>query len=117
MLRWLNYNLSFNYRDIINYQYSSLFVFEKFESLSKNSKIIQRSEQRIKKTLQYQNQQLTLYLIADLLNNIFNHNEHILIVYNLSKLIIDFNEFVNEKNKLIREKLNLIFVAEKIDIE
>ena len=107
----------FNCRNIINCQYSNLFVLEKFESLSKNFEIIQRSKQRIKKILQYQNQQLTLYLIADFLNNAFNHNKHILTVYNLSEFIIDFNEFVNEKNKLIRKELNLIFVAEKIDAE
>ena len=60
---------------------------------------------------------MTLYLIADFLNNVFNYNEHILIVYNLFEFIIDFNEFVSEKNKLIREKLNLVFAVEKIDVK
>ena len=58
-----------------------------------------------------------MYLIVDFLNNVFNYNKHILIVYNLFELIIDFNEFVNEKNKLICEKLNLVFAAKKVDVE
>ena len=58
-----------------------------------------------------------MYLIADLLNNVFNYNKHILTIYSLFELIIDFSEFVNEKNKLIHKKLNLIFAAEKADIK
>ena len=53
MLRWLSYNFLFNCKNIINRQYSNLSILEKFEFLSKNFKIIQRSKQRIKKILQY----------------------------------------------------------------
>ena len=88
-------------------------VFEKIESRAKNLEELQRQKQQLIKKLQYQNQQLTFYLLIELLNKIsLNDNLHILTIYELFKLIIDFSNFVTKKNKLIREKLKLIFAIE-----
>ena len=60
--------------------------------------------------LRNQKYQLVLYLFADLLNQISSKNDsHMLIVYDLFEFIIDFNEYVDERNKLIRKKLILTF--------
>ena len=117
-LCWLYYNFSSNCRRIIERQYSNLFVFEKNEFRAKNFEKIQRQNRLLIETLQYQNQQLTLYLFVELLNRAFeNDDQHILIAFELFEFIINFNQYVVEKNKLIREKLKLISTSENADIE
>ena len=112
------YNFSLNCRRIIDRQYSNLFVFEKIEFRAKNLKKIQRQNRQLIKKLQYQNQQLTLYLFVELLNRAFeNDDQHILIAFELFEFIINFNQYVVEKNKLIREKLKLISIFEYANVE
>ena len=118
ILYWLYYSLFSDCKRIINRQYSNLSAFEKTESRAKNLKKIQRQKQQLIETLQYQNQQLILYLFADLLNRASsNDDQHILNVFDLLELIIDFNDFVIEKNRFIREELKLISTAEIADAE
>ena len=118
ILYWLYYNLSSDCRRIINRQYSNLSVLEKTELRAENLKKVQRQKQQLIETLQYQNQQLTLYLFADLLNRASsNDDQHILNAFDLPEPIIDFNDFVTEKNKLIREELKLASIAEAADAE
>ena len=68
--------------------------------------------------LRNQKYQFVLYLFADLLNQASSKNDsHTLIVYNLLEFIIDFNEYVDERNKLIRKKLILTFDTAIVEID
>ena len=63
-----------------------------------------------------QNYQLTLYLFVKLLDQIFSrNNQHTLIAFDLSKLIIHFDNYVIERNKSIREKMKLTFLKNVIN--
>ena len=70
------------------------------------------------KTLRHQKQQLTLFLFANLLNQTSSKNDqHTLSAFDLFDFIIDFNQYVVEKNRLLREKLTLTNLSKKIDDE
>ena len=86
-------------------------------------RIIDRDYQRIFKfdskifeALAYQNQQLTFFLFADLLNKISREIDEIsLIAFDLLELDIDFNEYFDESNKLIRKQLKLTSFQNDVD--
>ena len=57
-------------------------------------------------------------MLANLLNQASSKNDqHTLSAFDFLDLIIDFNQYVIEKNRLLREKLTLTRLSKKIDIE
>ena len=70
------------------------------------------------KVLRHQKQQLTLFLLANLLNQASSKNDqHTLSAFDLLDLTIDFNQYVIEKNRLLREELAVTEPSKKIDVE
>ena len=97
---WLCTRLSSDCKRIIQREYSKLSLSSSNDS----------------QDLLYQEKQLTLYLFATLLNRAFSSNtQYSFFVYNLSKLVIDFNQYTMKKNRLIREKIQLIDVLKTAD--
>ena len=96
------YKFSSNCKDILDRDYFELLKFA-----SKNAK-----------TLRHSKKQLVLFLFANLLNQASSKdNQHTLSVFDLLDFIIDFNEYVIEKNRLLREKLTLTNLSKKIDVK
>ena len=58
--------------------------------------------------LHHQKKQLTLFLLFDLLNKIVDDEISNFFHYNLFEFFIDFDQYVQIKNRLIREKMILI---------
>ena len=89
-----------DYKRIINRDYQRIFKF--------NSKTFE--------VFAHQNQQLTFFLLIDLLNKISRKIDEIsLIAFDLFEFDIDFNEYFDESNKLIRKQLKLALFQNDVD--
>ena len=96
--RWFHDRLSSDCKDIIIRQYFLLqqFILEDFIDVDVNA-------------LHEQKKQLNLFLLSNLLNAIIDDEiSRNFTRYNLLEFVIVFDQYVNKKNCLIREKITLI---------